>query len=77
MAGHRRVKIGTSEENRPARRVLERVGAQEIGTGSQALPNGVTVTAIWYLHDASVAEPNTLAAHLSHRRSRRLASRVA
>jgi RimJ/RimL family protein N-acetyltransferase len=50
--GVRRVMIGTKEDNRPVRRVLERIGAQQIRTGLHTLPNGATVPSVWYACDA-------------------------
>jgi RimJ/RimL family protein N-acetyltransferase len=48
----RRVVIGTKEDNLPVRRVMERIGAQQIRTGLHTLPNGQTVPTVWYVCDA-------------------------
>lgn len=47
--GMRRVTIGTKEDNEPVRRVLERIGAQQVGTGPHTLPDGSTVPSVWYV----------------------------
>ena len=49
--GFRRITIGTNVDNGPARRVLERVGAAQVGTKPHTLPNGETVASIWYAHE--------------------------
>jgi RimJ/RimL family protein N-acetyltransferase len=57
--GYRRITVGTNEDNRPARRVLERVGAHQISARPHTLPNGATVTSVWYVHPAPAVDPET------------------
>jgi RimJ/RimL family protein N-acetyltransferase len=54
--GFRRITIGTNEDNGPARRVLERVGAVQVRTGPHTLPNGESVSSVWYADEGPVAE---------------------
>jgi RimJ/RimL family protein N-acetyltransferase len=64
LNGVRRVIIGTKEENRPVRRVLERIGAQQIRTALHTLPDGATVPTVWYACDyaplPAESEPTSL-----------------
>jgi RimJ/RimL family protein N-acetyltransferase len=50
--GIQRVTIGTKEDNGAVRRVLERIGAQQIRTAPHTLPNGETAPSVWYACDA-------------------------
>ena len=58
--GIQRVTIGTKEDNHPVRRVMERIGAQQIKTAPHTLPNGATVSSVWYACDAPLPSESEL-----------------
>lgn len=61
-AGVARVWMGTGADNRPARRVLAKIGGTEVGRGPHRLPDGSVVTSLWYRFDAVPADATGTAA---------------
>jgi RimJ/RimL family protein N-acetyltransferase len=58
--GVSRILIGTSPDNTAVRRVLEKLGADEVATSPHRLPNDTTVPSVWYVHtDAGAWHPQS------------------